>query len=211
MCWDREAQERAKSQTCCYLCGKRLKRGDRFRDHDHLSGRFRGMTCLVCNLKFSSLHQLKIPVIMHNSSRYDLYFLIKTLHKVNERFSIIPKNSEQFLALELGSFLFIDSFLHLGESLGVSAQNLRDKGKDSFAYTLKHSDPTKQDLLLQKGVFCYAYLDDFRNSMKRVYRHARALSMICTKNTFPKKTILTPKTFGKPSLVRHLEIIMMSI
>ena len=53
---DREAQERAKSQTCCFLCGKRLKRGDRFRDHDHLSERFRRMACLVCNLKFSSLH-----------------------------------------------------------------------------------------------------------------------------------------------------------
>ena len=102
------------------------------------------------------------PVIMHNSSGYDLHFLIKTLHKVNERFSIFPQNSEQFLALELGSFLFIDGFLNLGESLGVLAQNLRDKGKDSFTYTLKHSDPTKQDLLLQEGVFCYAYLDDFQ-------------------------------------------------
>ena len=119
------------------------------------------MACLVC--KFFSLHQLKIPVIMHNSSRYDLHFLIKTLHKVNERFSIIPQNSEQFLALELGSFLFIDGFLHLGESLGVWAQNLRDKGKDAFTYTVKHSDPTKQDLLIQKGVcFFYAYLDNFR-------------------------------------------------
>ena len=61
----------------------------------------------------------------------------------------------------MGSFIFIDNFQHLGDSLAVWAQKVRDKGRDCFVHTLKHSNPTKQDLLLQKGVFCYLYLDDF--------------------------------------------------
>ena len=68
---------------------------------------------------------------------------------------------KQVLALEMGSFIFIDSFQHLGDSLAVLAQNVRDKGKDCFVHTLKHSNPTQQDLLLQNGMFCYLYLDNF--------------------------------------------------
>ena len=169
MIWDAEARSRAKSQTSCYLCGEVFKRGQTtYRDHCHLSGRFRGMSCLVCNLKHSSLHQLKIPVIMHNGAKYDLHFLIENLHTVNEEFSVIPKNTEQYLALQLGSFIFIDSFQHLGESLAVLADNLRDKGKECFVHTREHfPDPEQQELLLQKGVFCYSYLDDFERFLEK--------------------------------------------
>ena len=161
MRWDAEAKKRAASQTHCYLCGKRLKPGGRFRDHDHLSGRFRGMSCLVCNLKFSSLYQLKIPIIMHNSFWYDLHFIVRMLDKVNMRFSIIPKNTEQYIALTLGSFIFLDSYQHLGERLSVLTKNLKEKGKDCFVHTLKHTDSANYELLLRKGVFCYTYLDNF--------------------------------------------------
>ena len=138
MIWNRQAKVRARGQTSCYLCKKPLKGTvQRFRDHDHLSGRFRGMACLPCNLKYSSLHQLKIPIIMHNSSGYDLHFIIRSLHKVNDRISIVPKNSEQYLALQLGSFVFIDSYQHLSESLSVLAMALRDRGSGSFHYTSK--------------------------------------------------------------------------
>ena len=119
------------------------------------------MSCLVCNLKFSSLHQLKIPIIMHNSSRYDLHFIVRMLHKVTMKFSIIPKDTEQYIALTLGSFIFLDSFQHLGESLSVLAKNLKEKGKECFVHTLKHTDSANYELLLRKGVFCYTYFDNF--------------------------------------------------
>ena len=126
------------------------------------------MACLPCNLKYSSLHQLKIPIIMHNSSGYDLHFIIRSLHKVNDRISIVPKNSEQYLALQLGSFVFIDSYQHFSESLSILAMALRDKGSGSFHYTSKDiADEQKRDLLLRKGVFCYSYLDDTKKFDER--------------------------------------------
>ena len=93
--WDVEARSRAKSQASCYLCGDVSKYGQTmYRDHCHLSGRFRGTSCLECNLKHSSLHQLKIPVTMHKGAKYDLHFLIENLHTVNEEFLVIPTNTE---------------------------------------------------------------------------------------------------------------------
>ena len=38
---------------------------------------------------------------MHNSSRYDLHFIVRMLDKVNMKFSIIPKNTEQYIGLTL--------------------------------------------------------------------------------------------------------------
>lgn len=164
MKWDREAKERAKGQTHCYLCNKLLRyKYERFRDHDHLSGIFRGMSCNVCNLKYSSLYQLKIPIIMHNASGYDLHFIIRRLHLVKENVTVIPKNTEQYLALQLGTYVFIDSFQFLNEGLASLASNLRDKGKEAFHYLNRHvHGAEKQGLLLQKGVFCYRYLDSHR-------------------------------------------------
>ena len=80
----------------------------------------------------------------------------------------MPKNSEQYLALQLGSFVFIDSYQHLSESLSVLATALRDKGSGSFHYTSKDiADEQKRDLLLRKGVFCYSYLDDTKKFDER--------------------------------------------
>ena len=100
---------------------------------------------------------------MHNSCRYDLHFILWMLDKVNMKFLIIPKNTEQYIALTLGSFIFLDSFQHLGESLSVLPKNLKEKGKDCFVYTLKHTDSANYELLLCKGVFCYTYLHHFCN------------------------------------------------
>lgn len=164
MKWDREAQERAKEQKHCYLCNKRLRyKYERYRDHDHLSGIFRGISCNVCNLKYASLSNLKIPIIMHNASGYDLHFIVRCLHAVNERISIIPKNTERFLSVHLGAFVFIDSFQFLSESLSTLANNLKSKSRKAFQHTSKHvTDKSRRELLLRKGVFCYRYLDDIR-------------------------------------------------
>ena len=74
------------------------------------------------------------------------------LHQVNMHFSIKAKNTEQYIALALRSFIFLDSFQHLGKRLSVLANNLKDKGKDCFPHALEYTDPAKHDLLLSKGV-----------------------------------------------------------
>ena len=49
--------------THCSICGETLQK-DRVRDHDHITGAFRGTSHRSCNLKFRFVK--KIPVVFHN-------------------------------------------------------------------------------------------------------------------------------------------------
>ena len=47
------------------------------RDHCHYTGKYRGVTHSICNLKFNLPN--KIIVVFHNSSNFDYHFIIKKL------------------------------------------------------------------------------------------------------------------------------------
>ena len=40
--------QEAANATHCYLCKEELKDGDRHKDHSHITGEFRGVTCSYC-------------------------------------------------------------------------------------------------------------------------------------------------------------------
>ena len=74
----------------CYICGKSiLKKLSKtinhwkVRDHCHYTGKYRGATHNICNLKFNVPNE--IPVACHNGSNYDYHFVIKELSKEFER------------------------------------------------------------------------------------------------------------------------------
>lgn len=120
MIWDAKAKEKAsKQKKKCYICKRKLRYSyERARDHCHLSGKFRGIACLRCNLKYSSTYHMRTFVVMHNCAAYDLHFIVESLNKVKRQVSIIPRNTEKFVALAMDSFVFIDSYNFLNESLG---------------------------------------------------------------------------------------------
>ena len=45
------------------------------RDHCHYAGKYRGSGHNTCNLKYNIPNE--IPVVFHNGSNYDYYFIIK--------------------------------------------------------------------------------------------------------------------------------------
>ena len=72
----------------------------------------------------------------------------------------IANNSERYISFSLGTLRFIDSFQFLGTSLEKLVNNLAAEGKDKFKLLTRYVvDPTKQDLLLRKGVYPYDYVD----------------------------------------------------
>ena len=44
-------------------------------DHDHYSGKYRGASHLIFNLRYST--QKDIPLLIHNGSNYDFKLLIR--------------------------------------------------------------------------------------------------------------------------------------
>ncbi|XP_065192604.1 uncharacterized protein LOC135823685 [Sycon ciliatum] len=157
----------------CWICDEVLGE-DRVRDHDHLTGNYRGAAHYQCNIQLSIYPDRQIiPVVFHNLKGYDAHHLIahigmteveeveyedsnqrKRIKKVGE-ISVIANNMEKYISFKWRQYRFIDSMAFLNSSLDSLVSNTPE---DAFKLTrtLAH-----HDLLLRKGVYPYEYMDSF--------------------------------------------------
>ena len=155
-----------KEATFCYVCGEAF--GDdrslqKVRDHDHVSGEYRGAAHSKCNLKLRQ--QRKIPVFLHCFRGYDSHLIVPALGAFKEqRLHVIAQTMEKYLTMSFGRHLvFKDSFQFLSSSLASLTSNLLTSGKDAFKQMRKgfeQYDDAKYEMLLRKGVYPYDYMDD---------------------------------------------------
>ena len=140
----------------CHICGKDLG-ADKVRDHDHMTGRFRGAAHNECNLyyKFTG----KIPVVFHNLRGYDSHLIMSAIGKTNKKINCIANNMEKYISFSLGCMDFIDSFQFMSASLEKLICNLSKEGQDKFPHMSTHFDNDYIGLLLRKQVYPYDYFD----------------------------------------------------
>ena len=154
---DREVFEAA---AYCSECNGKFGPSDiKVRDHDHHTGEFRSALCNFCNLQKKNL--LFINLYCHNMSGFDSHLLIKALDMESAQFSILSKNMEQIITMKVGRYRIIDSCSFMPQSLETLTTNLKAKGVEHFLQTkklAKHSK-VKLDLLTQKGVYPYEFVD----------------------------------------------------
>ena len=96
-----EEQIEFDNSTQCYICNKEIKENDKkgckVRDHDHLTGKYRGCAHNVCNLKYN-YKDFKIPIFFHNLKNYDAHLIISNAHKFEKKtkINVIAQNSEKY-------------------------------------------------------------------------------------------------------------------
>ena len=154
------------NSTICHICEKPLD-GVTVRDHDHISGEFRGAAHQSnLNYKFSKENENKdssffIPVILHNLRNFDSHLILQGIGQIkNKKISCIPNNMEKYISFSLGNLRFIDSFQFLNTSLEKLVDNLKADGLDHFDILKTYeTDSKKLELLLRKGVYLYDYID----------------------------------------------------
>ena len=63
--------------TRCHICKKEIKENQRkVRDHDHLTGKYRGPAHSNCNLQYRiNPEKIKIPCVIHNLKNYDAHLI----------------------------------------------------------------------------------------------------------------------------------------
>ena len=96
----REEEQEFQEAQDCHICDQPLG-VDRVRDHDHLTGDYRGAAHNECNLalKYKKVNDrmedsFVIPVVFHNLRGYDAHVLMESLGKYKKRkLSCIPNNS----------------------------------------------------------------------------------------------------------------------
>ena len=146
------------------------------RDHCHITGKFRGTAHQECNLKLRiKPEDIKIPIIFHNLCGYDSHFIMQQIGEIAKKhgytnkkgekqdFNInaIPNNMEKYMAFMLSNHLtFINSFQFMSSSLDKLVSNLP---KDDLIYTSKAFKGKRLDLMSQKGVYPYNFMDSFEN------------------------------------------------
>ncbi|KAK3731226.1 hypothetical protein QZH41_004694 [Actinostola sp. cb2023] len=149
----------------CHICGDPLG-ADRVRDHDHLTGLYRGPAHNECNINYKFTE--KIPVVLHNLRGYDSHLIMQGLGKLkSEKISCIPNNTEKYISFSVGNLVFIDSLQFLNSSLERLVDNLSKEGTDQFKVLKKYVDSDKLSLLLRKGVYPYEFMssvEKFQNT-----------------------------------------------
>ena len=167
----KQAYYNAKS---CYICDKPFiePKNNKVRDHNHLTGEFRGAAHYKCNFKIR--YPKFIPVIMHNFTNYDCHLFVKQLGKYKGKLNVIPENAERYISIaqsfKVDTYLnndkkvpivremrFIDSYRFLQASLDTLGKNLNAKQMKN----LKKYFPNKEqfNLIKRKGIYPYDWID----------------------------------------------------
>ena len=174
-------EQHFKTMDGCHICGEKYTDKDvRVRDHCHITGKFKGSAHQECNLKLRiKPENLKIPVIFHNLRGYDTHFIMqqigeiankhgytnKKLEKQDLNINAISNNMEKYMVFMLGNHLtFIDSFQFMSSNLDKLVSNLP---KDDLIYTSKAFKGKRLNLMSQKGVYPYDFMDSFEKFNQR--------------------------------------------
>ena len=105
-----EEKESYEKQKVCYICEKefstdknneeKYKLYKKVRDHCHFTGKFRGASHNICNLRYKIPN--KIPVVFHNGSTYDYRLIIKQLAKeFKGNFVYLGENTEKYITFSV--------------------------------------------------------------------------------------------------------------
>ena len=84
-------------QQTCYICKKEFDKSDKkhhkVRDHCHYTGKYRGVTHNICNLRYKVSKE--VPVVFHNGSTYDL------VKEFEGNFDCLGKKTEKYITFSV--------------------------------------------------------------------------------------------------------------
>ena len=206
--------EKFESENECYICSSEFNDEIvKVRDHCHFNGKFLGAACQACNLRRRKIN--RIPIFMHNGSRFDLHFIVKALGQFGkeiEKLNVLPYNGENFRTLSFNSFEFIDSLAFLQSSLSQLANDLKTTNHDykilkqtSLVKTNGKFDKEKFEMILGKSFFPYEFCQNLPQmfSVKKLPKRKEFYSQLSEKS-ISRDDHKFAKTVWKKFGCRHL-------
>ena len=147
-------------ETCLFCADPLLVANYKYsvKDHDHMTGRYRGAAHNECNFKLKlNAKTAPIPAFLQNLIGYDGHLLMQAMARVQGEIKCISTNTEKYISFSLGNLRFVDSVNFL-----LSSLNKLVKGSDEFPIMHRTvAEENKQRLLLKKGIYPYEYMDSF--------------------------------------------------
>ena len=159
----------------CHICKENFNElSEIVRDHDHITGSFRGAAHSSCNIMYRL--NGKIPVFFHNLSGYDSHLIFQNLTQMEKKIEpqVVAKSMEKFITFSLKNLQFKDSLQFLNSSLETLVSNLKSKLKNGktlqeifpnlfqyFKDCWSHVPEKDFHLLTRKLCYPYKYIDSF--------------------------------------------------
>ena len=110
-----EERKEYKDATYCHIYKKVFgdkKKHRKVRDHDHYTGKYRGATHSICNLRYSAPKD--IPVLFHNGTNYDFNLIITELaEEFRSELQCIPVNTNRYIYIFLDYLSWLIVYLRL--------------------------------------------------------------------------------------------------
>ena len=175
---EKDQHEKAKKRYACKVefgttrineKTKKEEKTTKCKDHCHITGKYRGAACDKCNLRMRV--PKFVPILFHNLEGYDSHLFVKSLGLEEGDIKCIPKTDEKYISFSKNIPMesekekviclekrFLDSLKFTLKSLDALVKTL---GKDQFGTLTNQMPKESLDLLKQKGVFPYEYMDDF--------------------------------------------------
>ena len=110
-----EERKEYKDATYCHIYKKVFgdkKKHRKVRDHDHYTGKDRGATHSICNLRYSAPKD--IPVLFHNGTNFDFNLIITELaEEFRSELQCIPVNTNRYIYIFLDYLSWLIVYLRL--------------------------------------------------------------------------------------------------
>ena len=156
-----EEEESFQQSKVCWLCERELHGAtesalQKVRDHDHLTGKYRGAAHNRCNLNCKKKASSFIPIIFHNFSGNDCHLIFEELltqaYKMGCEPKIIPKSMENYVSVEVGCLRFLDSYRFLNSGLDKLVKSIN-------TFPIMDENGLDDELFKKKLAYPYEYLN----------------------------------------------------
>ena len=177
-----EEEELFQQSSSCWICKKLIDNdNEKFRDHCHITRKFRGAAHCNCNINFQLTK--KVPVIFHNLKGYDSHLIFPELNKFDVKNSVIPNGLEKYTAFFLSkNLILMDSMEFLNSSLDKLVKNLLD---EDFKYLIEEFGSKNLELLKQKGAYPYEFMNSFEK-----FKEEKLPARKCFYSSTTKETLI---------------------
>ena len=125
-----------------------------------MTEKYRGSSHWNCNVNLELTKKVIFPVIFHNLRGYDSHLMVQEIDKFDAKVSVIPNGLEKYMAFLINkNMVFVDSMQFMNSSLNKLIKNLTD---NDFKYLSQEFSDELQELVKQKGVYPFKYMDSFK-------------------------------------------------
>ena len=180
-----EDKEAFNNAAHCFVCGeefrntykteKEAEKYKKVRDHCHLTGKYRGCAHSIWHLNYCN-KRFKIPVFFHNMKNYDGHLTIQNAEQLSKKkIDVIAQNSQKYINIGFDSLSVKDTSGFKSASLDklvsmTKYDNTDEKDRNKWIWRdiwpsncrySSQNDIIKADLLTEKGVYPYDYMNTF--------------------------------------------------